>query len=111
MIQTHEWGLSLPYSKNLEALAKNATNHPNPAVRRASLEAILDRHNQYEQMARVRMGRGGPMPHNPFRDQLRRVALPALSRAWKDENADVRNAAAEALKEIDPDAAAKAGVK
>jgi len=40
-----------------------------------------------------------------------RESVPMIMEALKDQDADVRESAASALKEIDPTAAAKAGVK
>ena len=65
--------------------------HPDAAVRRASAEALR------------RYG-------FPSTDELK-SAVPALMQAMKDADPDVRLAAGATLKKIDPEAAAKAGVK
>jgi len=69
--------------------------HPDPAVRRASADVI---------------GCFGPSKQ-PFLKLITRSAMPSLIEALKDVNQDVRRSAEEALKKIDPEAAAKAGLK
>jgi HEAT repeat protein len=69
--------------------------HPDPAVRRASADVIG----------------GCARASQPFYKVIARSAIPSLIEDLKDENRDVRRSAAEALKKIDPETAAKAGVK
>ena len=71
---------------DMAALAANL-NDSRAAVRRASAEALL-RHSG-----------------------IAKPALPGLLKALEDPDLDVRKAAAEALKTIDPETASKAGVK
>jgi len=66
--------------------------HPDAAVRRASAEAL-------------------GLYTGPSYTAEAKSAVPALMQAMKDADPDVRLAAGATLKRIDPEAAARAGVK
>jgi HEAT repeat protein len=78
--------------EDIRAMVK-MLEHPDAAVRRASAEAI------------------GVYAKSPAYGNAMKSAIAPLIKALKDPDAEVRFAAAQTLKAIDPDAAAKAGVK
>jgi HEAT repeat protein len=86
--------LNLGYAVGEEAVREIAKmlEHPSPAVRRASAEA-LSRYNSA-----------------PYTQELKSV-VPLLIKACGDTNEAVRISAATTLKSIDPEAAARAGIK
>ncbi len=80
---------------NLDALLAAMLQSPKPAIRRASADALAELSLK--------------KPPQPALDKF--VVLPPLLVNLKDPDAQVRQSAANALKLIDPVAAAKAGVK
>lgn len=85
-----ELGLAVPEQDVGEMV--NLLEHPDPAVRRASAEAI------------------GLYTRPPY-SAVARSAIPLLIRASKNRDQAVCKAAGETLQKIDPEAAANAGVK
>ena len=85
-----ELGLAVPEQDVGEMV--NMLEHSDPAVRRASAEAI------------------GLYTRPPY-TAVARSAVPLLIQATKDRDQAVSKAAGETLKKIDPEAAAEAGVK
>src|SRR5262249_40426544 len=65
-------------------------------------EALKDLHSEVLVVAAGSLGRIGPEA---------REAIPGLLLLWKDDEETIKNAAGDALKKIDADAASRAGVK
>ena len=85
--------VAMPGASNIGPGAKQAV---------AALVETMNDSDDIRQRAITALGRIGPRA---------KAALPALSQALKDKNAQVRKVAADALRKIDRDEAAKAGVR
>lgn len=88
-----EFGLGYAVGDNaVQEMINMMRDSPNPAVRRASADALaLYTYGPYTSVAKS--------------------AIPPLTKALTDPDPAIRQSAANTLKKIDPDAAAKAGIK
>ena len=113
-------GIGPPASNAVPSLLRVVTNANSMGMSAESFRALAEIHAQPEQVVPVIakfLTDSSPYVRKMSIRNLQafgadaRLAVPALVESLKDQDADVRKCAGEALKAIDPAAAAKAGVK